>query len=73
MRVDEAGEFNGFIAEDGMQTDVLAVLRFPGENLDYGNFKDKIARTPDQARKPYHEVWHVLAKALGAYGSRPAG
>jgi hypothetical protein len=53
------------------QTDVLAVLEFLGKNLDYNNFKDKIDRTQDQARKPYHEVWRVLAKALGAYGSKP--
>ena len=51
--------------------DVLAVLKFLGENLDYDNFKAKIDRTPDQEHKPYHEVWHVLADALGAYGRKP--
>ena len=53
------------------KSDVLAILNFLGENLDYSNFKDKIDRTPDQARKPYHEVWRVLANALGAYGRKP--
>ncbi len=52
---------------------VLAILNFLGENLDYSNFKDKIDRLPDQARKPYHEVWRVLAKALGAYERKPGG
>jgi len=51
--------------------EVLAILNFLGENLDYSNFKDKIDRTSDQARKPYHEVWHVLADALGSYGRKP--
>lgn len=53
------------------KAEVLAILKFLGENLDYGNFKSKIARMPDQARKPYHEVWRVLANALGAYGRGP--
>ncbi len=52
--------------------DVLAVLRFLGDNLDYGNFKNTIDRTPDQKRKPYHEVWRVMADALGAYGRKPS-
>ena len=53
------------------QEDVLAVLKFLGENIDYDNFKAKIERTPDQEHKPYHEVWQVLADALGAYGRKP--
>lgn len=53
------------------QRDVLAILEFVGETLDYDNFKNKIARTADQQNKPYHEVWSVLAKALGAYGRKP--
>lgn len=48
---------------------VLAILAFLGDTLDYDNFKDCIGKTPDQAHKPYHEVWGVLAEALGAYGS----
>ena len=49
---------------------LLAILKFLGETLDYSNFKGKIDRTPDQRRKPYHEVWRVMADALGAYGSK---
>ena len=44
---------------------VLSILNFLGETLDYSNFKGKIDETPDQKRKPYHEVWQVLADALG--------
>ncbi len=51
--------------------DVLAILKFLGETIDYDNFKDKIDQTPDQRRKPYHEVWGILADALGAYGGKP--
>jgi hypothetical protein len=47
-----------------------AVLEFIGNELDYDNFKDCIDRTPGQSHKPYHEVWGVLADALGAYGSK---
>ena len=53
--------------------DVLAVLKFLGENLDYDNFKAKIDRTLGQDHKPYHEVWNVLADVLGAYGRKPQG
>lgn len=53
------------------KSDVLAILNFLGETLDYSNFKEKIDKTPQQARKPYHEVWRVLANALGAYGRKP--
>ena len=48
--------------------DVLRILQCLGETLDYSNFKGKIDHTPDQERKPYHEVWQVMADALGAYG-----
>lgn len=48
---------------------VLAILTFLGETLDYGNFKGKIDQTPNQRRKPYHEVWQIMAEALGAYGA----
>ena len=51
------------------QGELTAVLEFLGKELDYGNFKDCIDRTPEQSHKPYHEVWSVLADALGAYGS----
>ncbi len=52
---------------------VLAILEYLGESLDYSNFKGKIDATPDQKRKPYHQVWQVLADALGAYGRRGNG
>jgi hypothetical protein len=50
--------------------DVLTILQFLGETLDYSNFKGKIDQTPDQIRKPYHDVWRVMADALGAYGRK---
>ena len=53
--------------------DVLTILQFLGETLDYDNFKGKIDRTPDQKRKPYHKVWGVMAEALGAYGETGRG
>jgi hypothetical protein len=50
--------------------DVLSVMEFLGESLDYSNFKSHIARTPDQEPKHdvYAEVWSLLAQAFGAYG-----
>jgi len=33
-------------------------------SVDYPNFKAEIDRQPDQARKPYHEVWSILARAF---------
>jgi hypothetical protein len=51
--------------------DVEAILKFLGETIDYDNFKAKIDKTPDQNHKPYHEVWGILADALGAYGRKP--
>ena len=47
---------------------LLSILNCLGQSLDYPNFKGEIDERPDQARKPYHEVWSVLAVALGAYG-----
>ncbi|MDO9585761.1 MAG: hypothetical protein Q7I93_04660, partial [Syntrophales bacterium] len=32
---------------------VLKILQFIGSTLDYDNFKQRIAETPDQAHKPY--------------------
>jgi len=52
---------------------VLVILDFLGQSLDYSNFKSKIAATPDQRHKPYHQVWQVLADALGAYGRKGTG
>lgn len=51
---------------------VLSIMGFLGRTLDYPNFKGRIDATPDQRHKPYHEVWQVMADALGAYG-RKAG
>ena len=55
------------IADEKM---VLAVLDFLGRTLDYANFKAEVDATPDQRHKPYHEVWGVMADALGAYGRK---
>ncbi|MGE5551494.1 MAG: hypothetical protein ACM3ZC_13360 [Bacteroidota bacterium] len=52
---------------------LLRIMEFLGDSINYDNFKAEIARTPDQARKPYHQVWSILAYALGAYGARPGG
>ena len=51
-------------------SEFVAILEFLGRTLDYPNFKDKVDATPDQRRKPYHEVWRVMADSLGAYGKR---
>jgi len=53
------------------QADVLAILRFLGETVDYSNFKDMIDQIDDQKHKPYHKVWGVIADALGSYGHKP--
>ena len=50
------------------QDDLHKILSFLGETLDYSNFKNEIGMTTDQAHKPYHEVWQVMADALGSYG-----
>lgn len=47
---------------------VMKILRLLGSTLDYDNFKQQVAETPDQAHKPYHSVWKVIADSLGAYG-----
>lgn len=47
---------------------VQRILGFLGDSLHYRNFKGCIDATPGQERKPYHEVWQVMADALGAYG-----
>ncbi len=49
---------------------VLRIMEFLGNTVDYSNFKDRIDATSDQAHKPYHEIWGVLARVLGAYGRR---
>ena len=52
--------------------EVLKIMHFLGDTIDYSNFKDKIGATPGQTHKhhTYGEVWRVLADALGAYGRR---
>lgn len=44
-----------------------------GESVTYPNFKAQIDSDPAQRRKPYHAVWEVLARALGAYGRKGEG
>lgn len=53
--------------------EVLSIIKFLGENIDYHNFKDKIDTIPDQSHKPYHRVWMIMAEALGAYGKKGKG
>jgi hypothetical protein len=60
------GDYAARLVVDGAV--VLKILEFLGNTLDYSNFKNQIAKTPDQSHKPYHEVWGVMASALGAYG-----
>lgn len=50
--------------------EVLNIMRFFGDTIDYSNFKNKIAATPGQSHKhhAYGKIWSVLADALGAYG-----
>jgi hypothetical protein len=54
------------------RAELMRILQFLGESLDYSNFKGEVGRTPDQALKEplYHEVWQVFADAFGAYGQR---
>jgi hypothetical protein len=52
------------------KAEIFKILVVLGNNIDYDNFKDMIDRTPNQARKPYHTVWQVLADALRAYGQK---
>ena len=48
--------------------DLYTIMWWLTATCDYPNFKARIDATLDQRRKPYHEVWSVLARALGAYG-----
>jgi hypothetical protein len=45
-------------------------MRFLGETLDYSNFKDTVARTPDQQDKhnAYAKVWHTMIDELRGFG-----
>jgi hypothetical protein len=53
--------------------DVLKVMQFLGDTLDYSNFKDTVARTQDQQNKhdAYATVWHTMIDTLGGYGHPP--
>ena len=53
--------------------DVLKVMQFLGDSLDYSNFKNTVALTPDQQPKheAYATVWHTMIDALGGYGRPP--
>lgn len=46
------------------------VMTLLGESITYPNFKAQIDSDPAQRRKPYHKVWSLLARALGAYGDK---
>lgn len=54
----------------GQRDLVQQVLHFLATSLDYNNFKDHIDRSTDQKAKSraYHDVWGVMARALGTYG-----
>lgn len=55
------------IMKSGRIGQLMALL---GESIDYPNFKAQINSDPTQRRKPYHAVWEVMARALGAYGRK---
>ena len=46
----------------GAQKDAL--LAALGSEIDYPNFKNEVARRPDQREKlgAYHEIWSVLRR-----------
>jgi hypothetical protein len=52
------------------EKDVLKVMQFLADTLDYSNFKNTVAHTPDQQAKhdAYASVWHTMMDALGGYG-----
>jgi hypothetical protein len=56
--------FRILLGADGL----AAVMSFLVNTVDYDNFKGRVGQTLDQAHKPYHEVWNILADSLGAYG-----
>jgi hypothetical protein len=51
------------------QDDVLKVMQFLGDTLDYSNFKNTVGRTPDQQAKhgAYASVWQTMMGALDGY------
>ena len=54
----------------GQRELVQQVLQFLATSLDYSNFKDHIDQSADQTSKSlaYHDVWGIMARALGSYG-----
>lgn len=44
------------------------VMAWLARTCDYPNFKAQIDSDPAQKRKPYHEIWGILARAPGSYG-----
>ena len=50
--------------------DVLKIMHFLGETIDYSNFKDTVNSTPDQRDKHsvYGQIWHLLQGKFGGYG-----
>ena len=50
--------------------EVLKVMQFLGETVDYSNFKNRIEELPDQEQRHglYSEVWGLLLRGLGGYG-----
>jgi hypothetical protein len=55
------------VVDYGMLKEIMLAL---GGSVNYPNFKAQIDADPVQRHKPYHDVWAVLAKALGAYGRK---
>lgn len=53
------------------QRDVLLILKFLGETLDYSNFKNAVAQSPDQSDKftVYERLWRILLDKFGGYGN----
>lgn len=53
--------------------EVLSVMEFLGNTLEYSNFKSHIDDLPDQAERHgvYSRIWGILSDAFGAYG--PSG
>jgi len=53
--------------------DLQKILIFLGDNLDYSNFKNEVGLHSDQSRKPYSDIWELLAVTLGSYGQPGKG
>ena len=53
--------------------DVLKVMQFLGDTLDYSNFKNTVANLSEQRDKHavYEDIWRVMLKTFGGYGRTP--